>query len=188
MSRLYFFILVIALFLSGCSSPPEDPNYAGRLTPYQHLIGAQLFAKQPGLQRVAVSSFVPADTLSHDQSNYTLLARQLQEGVMSEANNYQVGIIEYRLTQQLQLDQQQERALSRNPHELRDRYRFDYLVVGTYSEVEDGILVNSRLVETRSGSVVSAASVLVPWLAIEAMPAGSQWRRGGLYRQSVNEG
>ncbi|MCO4321226.1 FlgO family outer membrane protein [Aliidiomarina quisquiliarum] len=195
MTRIYFLTLVAAMVLIGCSNQPQESDFAGqsgiaagRLAPYQHTLAAQLFEKQQGLQRVAIASFVPADSLSQDQSKHTLLAKQLQEGVMTAANSYNVSVIEYRLTQQLQLGQQQERALSRNPSELRENYRFDYIVVGTYSEVEGGLLMNTRLVNTRSAAVLSAASVMVPWHTIESMPTSSQWRRGGLYRESVNEG
>lgn len=195
MVRMYFLTLAVVLLLSGCANSSVKTTYAGqsgltagRLTPYQHTLAAQLFEQQQGLQRVAVSSFVPVDRLMQSQDKYTRMARQLQEGLISEATLYNIGVIEYRLTQQLQLNQQQERALSRNPEQLREHYRLDYIVVGTYSEVEGGILINARLVNSRNATVMSAASVMVPWHTIESTPATSEWRHGGLYRQTVKEG
>lgn len=183
-----------SLILTACTSSPQQADYlghsgvsAGRLTPYQQTIAAQLFAQQQGLKRVAVTSFVPADSLQQSGDKYSDLARQLQEGVLSEAHHFNVGIVEYRLSTQVQLDQHQERALSRNNEQLRTQYRFDYMVVGTYTEVEQGVLVNARLVNTRRATVVSAASVLVPWQTVETHTSTSQWRKGGLYREPMSE-
>ncbi|RUO39876.1 hypothetical protein CWE15_08985 [Aliidiomarina taiwanensis] len=188
------FAVLASLALTACASPPPQTDYlgssgisAGRLTPYQQTLAAQLFAQQPGLQRVAVTSFVPADSLQQGHDKYVDLAKQLQEGVLSEAHHFNIGLVEYRLTNQLFLSHQQERALSRDPQALRSEYRFDYMVVGTYSEMEQGILVNARLIQTRRATVVSAASVLVPWQAVATQTGTSQWRKGGLYRESISE-
>lgn len=194
MLRTVFFFLFTAVLTTACTSQPQQTNYighsgisAGQLTPYQQTIAAQLFDQQQGIQRVAVTSFVPADSLQQGQDKYADLARQLQEGVLSEAHHFNVGLVEYRLATQVQLDQQQERALSREQQLLRSQYRFDYMVVGTYTEVDKGLLLNVRLVNSRSATVLSAASVMVPWSAIETRTRSSQWRKGGLYREAASK-
>lgn len=194
MLRTVFFFLFTAVLTAACSNQPQHNKYtghssisAGQLTPYQQTIAVQLFEQHQGLQRVAVTSFVPTDSLQQGQDKYADLARQLQEGVLSEAHHFNVGLVEYRLATQVQLDQQQERALSREQQVLRSQYRFDYMVVGTYTEVDKGLLLNVRLVSSRSATVLSAASVMVPWSAIETRASSSQWRKDGLYREAASK-
>lgn len=193
-------IVIVSLTLSlllGCSAVPQESAEAtylgksglaaGRLTPYQQAMAQQLFAHQVGLQKVAITSLLPADTLAQKENKNSRLARQLQEGILSYANHYQVGVVEYRLTQGIHLEEAQEKALSRDKSELRAQYRFDYLVLGTYSEVDNGLLVNARLVSAKDATVLSAASVLVPWHTMDASKATSQWRQEGLYREALQE-
>ncbi|RTE86562.1 MULTISPECIES: FlgO family outer membrane protein [Gammaproteobacteria] len=181
--------------LVGCASAPEQ-SMADRtpapsavphspLTQYENILAHELFQYHEGIRRVAVTSFVPAESLQHQASDsYSDLARQMQEGLMASARPYNIGFLEYRLTQALQLTDEQELMLSRDTERLRDNYMIDWVVVGTYSEVDNGLLVNTRLVNARSALVISSSTVLVPWETISSDEVNSQWRRGGLYRSS----
>lgn len=192
-------MLVSSLSIVGCASAPDEetaersmlsnpalgavPN--SDLAPFQSVLAHELFQYHEGIRRVAVTSFVPAESLMHRSTDgYSDLARQLQEGLMASARPYNIGFLEYRLTEALQLTDEQELMLSRDTERLRENYMIDWVVVGTYSEVDNGLLVNTRLVNARTAIVISSSSVLVPWNSISSDEVDTQWRRGGLYRTS----
>ncbi|CUS47712.1 MAG: NHR1 homology to TAF [Idiomarinaceae bacterium HL-53] len=196
MKRIVNLALATSLLtLAGCGALPEEEIAAqtipapvvpaSTLTPFQSALAHDLFYFHEGIRRVAVTSFVPADSLRHNSNDtYADLARQLQEGLMASARPYNIGFLEYRLTEALQLTDHQELMLSRDTERLKENYLIDWVVVGTYSEVDNGLLVNTRLVNARSALVISSSTVLVPWETISSDAVNSQWRRGGLYRNS----
>jgi len=133
---------------------------------------------------IAVASFVPVNSLalSNVDEAEKQLANQLSESMLTHARQRGFVVYDFRVRQQLQLEEDHELALSRQLSDLSANFDADTLLTGTYSTMEDGIMVNVRLFNIRNKQVLAAASGYVPanvfWSQQQVTKRGNK-----LYRQ-----
>lgn len=142
------------------------------------------YAQQP--QRIGVGSLVPVQSLRQQGNGRDrLMVQQIKEGLISQATQRGANIVEFRTSNQLRLEDEQELMLSRQIEDLSVRQRLDYFLTGTYSEVNGGLLVNVRLININNHSVERAATHFFPWAAAHGHGELSEIRHGQLYRHST---
>jgi TolB-like protein len=168
----------LVLFLVSCTTgePLKPVVNAAALSPkpldfYTVQLANTLFAQLPAQStlthratEIAVASFVPVNSLSLAKVDEAekQLANQLSESMLSHARQRGFTVYDFRVRQQLLLAGDHEQVLSRQLADLSTGFAADTLLTGTYSTMEDGIMVNVRLISIRNNQVLAAASGSVP--------------------------
>lgn len=175
--KAIFYPLLACLLLSCSSAVPvaksrNQPALSQYpLHYYTQQLADNLFAQLPKQQgiyyvapQIAVASFLPVNTLSLSDvdAGEKQLANQLSESMLAHARQHGLKVYDYHLRQQLLLGGDHEQALSRQLKDIENNSDADTLLVGTYSAMEDGYLVNARLIRLVDKQVLAAASGYVP--------------------------
>jgi hypothetical protein len=145
----------------------------------------QLEAQRGRADGVAVASFLPVNSLSlqHVDSTERQLANQLAENMLVHARQHGLTVYDYRLRNNVLLTADHEQALSRQLDAIDPASDADTLLTGTYTQMDDGLLVNVRLIRLQNKQVIAAASGYVPANAL--WPEQQVDKRGNtLYRRS----
>ena len=189
---------VLLGLLSGCATeaPVTVQTKPAALSPhpldfYTRQLADNLFAQisaQSSLGKtaaeIAVASFVPVNTLSLAQVDEAekQLANQVSESMLTHARQHGFSVYDYRLRQHLLLAGDHEQALSRQLADLNTGNAADTLLTGTYTAMEDGIMLNARLISVGNKQVLAAASGYIPanvfWSQQQVIKRGDK-----LYRQ-----
>lgn len=112
---------------------------------------------------VAVGSFLPVDDLKGEQVPASeKFGLQLQESFITLTAQHGLGVVEYKAMTKLSMGQRFDVMLSRDLKRIRDEFAVNYFLTGTYTVREDGYLVNARLIDVKTHTVVAAATDLVP--------------------------
>lgn len=172
------FYPMLACLLLSCSNAvpvakaPAQPTLSEYpLHYYTKQLADNLFAQLPqqsgiyyAAPQIAVTSFLPVNTLSLSDADAgeKQLANQLSESMLAHARQRGLKVYDYHLRQQVLLGGDHEQALSRQLNDIETDSDADTLLVGTYSVMEDGYMVNTRLITIADKQVVAAASGYVP--------------------------
>jgi TolB-like protein len=191
---------VLVFLLASCTTvtPVTVRTKAAALSPhpldfYTRQLADSLFAQvsatstlaKPAAE-IAVASFVPVNSLSLSQVDESekLLANQLSESMLTYARQKGFNVYDYRLRQQILLAEDHEQALSRQLADIQMAGTADTMLTGTYTAMEDGIMLNARLISVRTKQVLAAASGYVPanvfWSQQQVTKRGDK-----LYRQQT---
>ncbi|RUO29646.1 FlgO family outer membrane protein [Aliidiomarina soli] len=187
----YLAVVATAFLISSCASSTPVASHNDRsLQTHTEELAASLFSthsrRSVAPRRIAVGSLVPVQDLRQQGDGQDrVMVQQIQEGLIGAVTQRGAQVIEYRTSQQLRLEDNQELMLSRELQELSTRQHLDYFLTGTYSEVSGGLLVNIRLVALADNSVHSAATHFFPWSALHGSGQQSELRQGRLYREAV---
>ncbi|MEE1672867.1 FlgO family outer membrane protein [Agarivorans aestuarii] len=157
------------LYLSGMQSRslhPEGPDMSApdvqhSLTDYVNLMSQRLVSSSHYVNAdtpIGVASFVPLDNLRTTD----LFGMQLAESFVYEMQQSGFSVIDYKTTGFIRITQEGDFVYSRNVKELSKRLPIEYLLVGTFSKSNQGILVNARIVGAQSKVVVASAQELIP--------------------------
>lgn len=198
----YLFTVLLVSLLLGCTgyiepqpaSPPvlrHEPDIglnSRQLDYYTKRLATTLFTdlvknSTTPYTQLAISSFLPIRQLSLDglTTQEVELADQLAESMLTEAVQRGYVAVDVRLRKELLLKADHEQGFSRQLAELRQQHRADALLSGTYTEQEDGYMVNVRLIDLHSQQVLAAATDYVPGNVMWS--AEKMRKRGGyLYR------
>lgn len=168
-------ILGISWLLVSCSLVNAPANSAQQpantLDAYSQLLALNLVGQLPSgnsittkKPRIAVSSFVPVNSFSLSQADETekQMANQLSESMLSQIKQQGFDVYDYRLRDQLVLNSDHEQALSRQLTAIANGSLADTLLVGTYSLLAEGVMLNTRLIAVKNKQVLAASSQLVP--------------------------
>jgi TolB-like protein len=108
------------------------------------------------LDLVAITSFVDL----HDLNKTTDFGRVLSEGFYNELSSRGVNVIDFRAQKALSIDSNGEYFLSRDSSKLKENIENKFILVGTYSRIEEGVIINARIIDSTDGIVVSSSRVV----------------------------
>lgn len=121
---------------------------------------------------LAASSFVYVDG---DFLSMPTFAKQIQESFTYEFHKIGQPIIEFKSTGFIRVLPEGDFALSTDYTELKSIQPIDYILMGTLTELRDGVQVNAKVVGAQSHAVVAAAQVIIPRNVIDnVIPAASK--------------
>jgi len=120
---------------------------------------------------VAVASFVD---LSDLESTHWL-GNQLSESVIYELQHHGLKVVDFKTTGYIRVTPKGDFVQTRNWQQLPSRQIIDYVVTGTMTKQDGGVLVNTRIVGMKSNIVVATAQAFVP-----------DWVMGEQYSQHQN--
>ena len=109
-----------------------------------------------------VTSFTNLDKLG----DTTALGRLIAENLMHGLQLHKWQIIEARLTKGIDITAAGEFSLSRDVNKLKEEYKINGVVTGTYSVAEGNLTINARVIDVNTGIVISSGQTYIPvnWL------------------------
>lgn len=111
------------------------------------------------------------------------LGRYLAEELMHAFQSRSFTVVEMRKTENIIIAESHgEFGLSRNLGDIQEQFAADAMLTGTYTVLENEVLVNARIVDHRSATLLSSATVSIPRNRVTdtllADAAGFSRRRG----------
>ena len=190
----------VTITLFGCSQTPDSEVSAAAISSSSSALGNvelhtyelanELFATiRPNRQsRYAVVGFVPVDTMMYSEKQQhplMLLGHQLEQGMMTEASRRGIVTQEFKLSNDIMINDLSDRVLTRDVEKLGGLESIDFYITGTLVYQQEGAIVNARIVNARNKDVVAAAT--------RFFPAELFWQReqvttrdGRIYRTAAN--
>jgi len=105
------------------------------------------------VENIAITSFVDLDQLNKT----THFGRTLGESMFDELFTRGFRVNDFRGQENLSINANGEYFITRDISRMRNRVSNGYVLVGTYSMMNDRILINARILDNRSGEVVASA-------------------------------
>ncbi|MDX1677662.1 FlgO family outer membrane protein [Arsukibacterium sp.] len=191
--------LLTGTVLLGCAgrmAPEQLPVAASELSPqplgfYTERLARQLFAQLDdsplwlARPQIAVSSFLPATALNLRDANTEQrdFANQLSESMLGHSRQFGYAVYEYRLSNEVMLADNYEQALSRQLADINRKGEANTLLTGTYTQQQDAVIVNARLIHIPSKQVLAAVTDYIPanvlWSTQQINKRGAMFYRQG---------
>ncbi|GGD55513.1 FlgO family outer membrane protein [Lacimicrobium alkaliphilum] len=192
-----FTILILIIMLAGCATfdietPDEHSNGAFQPATFKSSNAAENeFINSVQLQdyvretvaemalnmknvapdaSVAVTSFVLLDSGYQSSS---LLGQQLSEAFMAELHRFGINTLDYKVSDYIRVTPQGDFILTRDYLELDEEISAKLALVGTMTKHANGILVQTRIVDIETKSILSAGTSLIPHRQVNALFSGS---------------
>jgi len=108
---------------------------------------------------VGVTSFVYVDS---DLQTTSLLGNQISESFMHEIHQFGIPVVDYKMMDNLQITDKGDFVYSRDYTKLSASVEIDYILTGTLAKHVGGYLLNARIIDIKSKSIVSSAQGFVP--------------------------
>jgi len=105
---------------------------------------------------IAITSFVDL----HQLNKTTHFGRVLGESLFNELFKRGVRVMDIRGQKSLSINAKGEFFLSRNVKKLHTPIQNKYVLVGTYTKIAEGILINTRIVDNKNGRVIATSRVI----------------------------
>jgi TolB-like protein len=146
---------------------PYQPNSEeGRFHKHVELLARQLFDTAGSIdvnRPLIVGTFVPANDLQVEQNpQLQFYASQLQESMITFATQAGLNVIEFKTRASIELTDTADLMLSRDLSKLGERVKAEYLLTGTYTQQQNSLLVNVRLINFADKSLLAAATDYIP--------------------------
>ena len=128
---------------------------------------------------VAVTHFAILDS---DLQQTNLLGHQMAESFMHEFHKYRIPVVDVKATDYIRVTEAGDFALSRDYLELKANLPIEYVLTGTLTRHQGGMMVNARVVGVTSRAVVATAQSLIPHYVVDAILPNNlqQDRRDGV--------
>lgn len=132
---------------------------------------------------VAVASFVNLDDLESTH----WLGNQLAESLVYELQHHGLKVIDYKTTGNIRVTPEGDFVQSRDWQQLPSRQLIDYVVTGTMTKQDGGVLVNARIIGMKSNVVVATSQAYIPdWVIGEEIShqQNVKMQNGKIYRDA----
>lgn len=129
----------------------------------------ELMALQQSLNsdsQIGVTDFSYVDS-ALDQGS--VFSNHLSEAMIYDLHKFGVPVLDYKVTDYIRVTETGDFVLSRNYEELSEEVAISYVVTGTLTTHQQGVLVNARLVQIDNKRVVSAARTFIPRHIVQAV-------------------
>lgn len=128
---------------------------------------------------IAVTSFVDLD---NNLKTTNILGNQLSEGFIHELQEYGLTVVDYKHTGQISIAKSGDFAFSRDGHELGNYPDVKYVLSGTLTYNDRGVIINARIIGTDSKVVVSSAKGFIPAFIVESLYSRTRIYQDGIIR------
>jgi TolB-like protein len=157
----------------------KNVNTAGRFNDMVRFLADQLTqnrdVKNLADTHFAVASIVALDDLSRTNK----VGYLLQEHLLHELQARGFKVVDFKmLNDQIQVTQDGDFTFSRNPKRLKKSYDIAQVVSGTYAFEAEGVVINLRAIDTKTGVISSTAQGYLPRSDYEYITTG---RDGAFY-------
>lgn len=108
---------------------------------------------------VGVTSFVYVDS---DLQTTSILGNQISQSFMHEVHQFGIPVVDFKLMDNLQVTDKGDFVYSRDYTKLSASVEIDYILTGTLAKHVGGYLLNARIIDIKTKSIVSSAQGFVP--------------------------
>lgn len=125
---------------------------------------------------VGVTNFALLDS---DLQETNLLGQQMAESFVHELHKFRIPVIDFKATDYIRITTDGDFVLTRDYLELDEAMPIEYVLTGTMTKHQGGVLVNARILGMESRAVVATAQMLVPFYVVDALiPSDGNHREG----------
>jgi TolB-like protein len=138
--------------------PSQSPE--GRLNARIIFLADQLarnLDKRMNYEPVVVTSFVNLDNLKETSS----FGRLIAEDLIHELQVRGWKVFDIRLAKDIIVKPEGEFSITRDIRNIRNFYKVNGVITGTYTISSNGVIVNARLIDAKSGLIVSTAQTVI---------------------------
>ncbi|MBC3766757.1 FlgO family outer membrane protein [Neptunicella marina] len=169
-----------SMLVKNTNQPAQSLHFYSEQLIRQLLITANSLDTKKNL---AVGTFIPVNHLDGNLLPQTdTFGQQLQESLQTFATQAGLRVVEIKTTQQIHLSDYQDRMLSRTVEELDESLNIGYFLTGTFSQQQDGMMINARIIDTDTKQILAAATDLIPadaiWHAGKIQQTNNRLSRG----------
>ncbi|MCW8092578.1 FlgO family outer membrane protein [Alteromonas sp. ASW11-130] len=126
---------------------------------------------------VAVTHFALLDS---NLKSTNLLGQQMAESFIHELHKFRIPVLDFKTTDYIRITEHGDFALSRDYLELNSSLPIEYVLTGTMTRHQGGMLVNARIIGMDSHAVVASAQMMVPFYVVDALiPSDGTMPNGG---------
>jgi len=118
---------------------------------------------------IAITSFVNLE----DFSATTRLSNIMSENLIHEMQVRGYKVIDFKMMEKIKIDAKGDFLFSRNVEKLRKTLNINYALTGTYTEYQDGTVINARIINLQSHIVLSTAQIFIPKHTLRQVFRGS---------------
>ncbi|MGL1957823.1 MAG: FlgO family outer membrane protein [Colwellia sp.] len=168
--------------------PPANsyrPMYTGKLlSDYTEQLAMKLIENMKYVTDrtpIAVTSFV---NLDNNLQTTNIFGNQLAESFISELQEFGLSVVDFKHTGSVRVTRNGDFSFSRNGDELGSYPSIEYVLSGTLTYNDRGVIVNARLIGTESKVVVATAKGFIPHFVVDSLH--SRGRRDGITLSAVN--
>ena len=123
---------------------------------------------------VGVTNFALLDSNLQETN---LLGQQMAESFVHELHKFRIPVIDFKATDYIRITNEGDFVLTRDYIELDEDMPIEYVLTGTMTKHQGGVLVNARILGMESRAVVATAQMLVPFYVVDALiPSDSNHR------------
>ena len=163
---IFFIAAIVALGLSGCSqnrayktwekNPIIDDTINETIISLSNKLLQTSKIKSDG--KLTVTSFVDL----HQLNKTTHFGRKLAESFFAELHYRGFKVVDARGSDTIRINAEGEFLITRDIELLKNKkIENSYVLVGTYTKFGDGIMINARIIDNKSGEIMSAARTIV---------------------------
>jgi TolB-like protein len=156
-----FFVLLATSYLNAKSLHNSgDIERTDALTEVIELLSdglvSSIRADKATLGSIAITSFVQLDKLETTSH----FGRVLGESFFSKLHSLGLQLLDFRGQKGLSINNDGEFFITRDVKKLNYSIANKYILVGTYSTINDEVLINTRIIDNIDGTIISASSVI----------------------------
>ncbi|MCU7555942.1 FlgO family outer membrane protein [Alteromonas sp. ASW11-19] len=108
-----------------------------------------------------------------------LMGQQMAESFVHELHKFRIPVIDFKATDYIRITDDGDFVLTRDYLELDEAMPIEYVLTGTMTKHQGGVLVNARILGMESRAVVATAQMLVPFYVVDALiPSNGNHRDG----------
>ncbi len=176
--KVHYLFLLIPVLL-GCTQTPDETDMANAFdkqssnkstseTLHQHVthLANNLFStsKEFAIRYpIAVGTFLPIKQINgKNLPQEKEVGHLIQESFITLGTQAGLNIVEYKTMSAIKLSDGYDIMLSRDIKELNTQFKAKYYLTGTYSEQNDHLIVNARIIDLNSLEVKAAATTYIP--------------------------
>jgi len=108
---------------------------------------------------IGVTSFVFVDS---DLQTTSLLGNQIAESFVHEIHQFGIPVVDYKMMDTLKITDHGDFVYSRDYTKLSSSVEIEYILTGTLAKHVGGYLLNARIIDIDTKSIVSSAQGFVP--------------------------
>lgn len=105
---------------------------------------------------IAITTFVELKNFKKTSKFGRLLSESLFNDLFSKG----VNLLDFRSQTAVSINAYGEYFLSRKIKKLNKQINSTYILIGTYSQIDNGLAINARIVNNHSGNIITTSSVL----------------------------
>ena len=144
----------------------EPPSTEGTLHFYVEQMARQLFDTTNAFdvsRPMVIGTFLPAGKLQMaDNQALMPYGLQIQESFATFATQAGLNIVEFKTLANVQIKEQADVMMSRNIKDLDQTVKADYMLTGTFSQQQNSLIVNVRLIRVFDKTIIAAATDYLP--------------------------